>query len=117
MTRLFWEHLEEFGTDPEGRLFTGVRGGPLATITYRRAWAWTRDAVLSEAEARSPLARRPYDLRHTCVSTWLNAGVSETLVAQWAGHSVAVLKKIYAKCLVGEEDRAKRQIEEALRRS
>jgi hypothetical protein len=36
---------------------------------------------------------------------------------QWAGHSVAVLKKIYAKCLVGEEDRAKRQIEEALRRS
>ncbi|WP_017587642.1 tyrosine-type recombinase/integrase [Nocardiopsis ganjiahuensis] len=117
LTQLFWEHLEEFGTDPEGRLFTGVRGGPLATITYRRAWAWTRGAVLSEAEARSPLARRPYDLRHTCVSTWLNAGVSETLVAQWAGHSVAVLKKIYAKCLVGEEDRAKRQIEEALRRS
>ncbi|WP_116245426.1 tyrosine-type recombinase/integrase [Nocardiopsis sp. FIRDI 009] len=117
LTRLFWEHLEVFGTDPEGRLFTGVRGGPLATITYRRAWAWTREEVLSEAETRSPLARRPYDLRHTCVSTWLNAGVSETLVAQWAGHSVAVLKKIYAKCLVGEEDRAKRQIEEALRRS
>ena len=42
LTRLFWEHLEEFGTDPEGRLFTGVRGGPLATITYRRAWSWTR---------------------------------------------------------------------------
>ncbi|WP_397221037.1 MULTISPECIES: hypothetical protein [Nocardiopsis] len=50
------------------------------------------------------------------MSTWLNAGVSETLVAQWAGHSVAVLKKIYAKCLVGEEDRAKRQIEETRRR-
>lgn len=117
LTRLFWEHLEEFGTDPEGRLFTGVRGGPLATITYRRAWTWAREEVLSEAEARSPLAKRPYDLRHTCVSTWLNAGVSETLVAQWAGHSVAVLKKVYAKCLVGEEDRAKRQIEEAYRRS
>lgn len=49
------------------------------------------------------------------MSTWLNAGVSETLVAQWAGHSVSVLKKIYAKCLVGEEDRAKRRIEEAVR--
>lgn len=72
---------------------------------------------LSDAEAASPLAKRPYDLRHTCVSMWLNAGVPETLVAQSAGHSVAVLKKIYAKCLVGEEDRAKRQIEEALRRS
>ena len=71
--------------------------------------------MLSKAGMHTPLARRPYDLRHTCVSTWLNAGVSETLVAQWAGHSVSVLKKIYAKCLVGEEDRAKRQIEEAHR--
>ncbi|WP_238580684.1 hypothetical protein [Streptomonospora alba] len=44
---------------------------------------------------------------------WLNAGVSETLVARWAGHSVAVLKKIYVKCLVGEEERAKKQIAEA----
>jgi integrase len=116
LTRLLWEHLEEFGTDAQGRLFTGVRGGPLATITYRRAWAWAREQALSDAETASPLAKRPYDLRHTCVSTWLNAGVSETLVAQWAGHSVAVLKKIYAKCLVGEEDRAKRQIEETRRR-
>ncbi|WP_150241370.1 tyrosine-type recombinase/integrase [Nocardiopsis quinghaiensis] len=116
LTRLLWEHMEKFGTDPKGRLFTGIRGGPLATITYRRAWEWAREEALSDAEAASPLARRPYDLRHTCVSTWLNAGVSETLVAQWAGHSVGVLKKIYAKCLVGEEDRAKEQIEEARRR-
>lgn len=73
-------------------------------IAYRRAWAWSRDAVLSEAAARSPLARRPCGLKaHLCVSAWLNAGVSETLVPQWAGHSVAVLKKIYAKCLVGKE--------------
>ena len=77
----------------------------------------TPDAVLGEAEARSPLAKRPYDLRHTCVSTWLNTGVSETLVAQWAGRSLAVLKKLNAKCLVGEAGRPKRQIEEALRRS
>ncbi|ADH69845.1 hypothetical protein [Nocardiopsis dassonvillei] len=93
-----------------------VRGGPLATITYRRAWAWAQQEALSEHEAASALARRPYDLRHTCVSTWLNAGVSETLVARCAGHSVGVLKTIYAKCLVGEEERAKQQIEEAHRR-
>ncbi|GAA3757661.1 integrase [Spinactinospora alkalitolerans] len=73
-------------------------------------------ALAEDAGQRSPLAGTPYALRHTCVSTWLNAGVSETLVARWAGHSVAVLKKIYAKCLVGEEERAKQQIEEALRR-
>ncbi|MDA2804971.1 hypothetical protein [Nocardiopsis suaedae] len=40
LTRLLWEHLEAFGTDSEGRLFTGVKGGPLPTITYRRAWRW-----------------------------------------------------------------------------
>ncbi len=38
-------------------------------------------------------------------------------VARWAGHSVAVLKRIYAKCIVGEEERAMQQITEALRRS
>ncbi|MFD0774383.1 hypothetical protein ACFQZ2_10635 [Streptomonospora algeriensis] len=93
-----------------------MQGRPLATITYRRAWRHARRQALTDAEYRSPLAGTPYALRHTCVSTRLNAGVSETLVARWAGHSVAVLKKIYAKCLVGEEERAKRQIEEALTR-
>lgn len=117
LTRLLWEHLEEFGTDSRGRLFTGVRDGtPLGSSTYRRAWSRARDRALTAAEAASPLARRPYDLRHTCVSTWLNAGVSTKLIAQWAGHSVAVLQAIYAKCLVGEEEQAKARIEEARKR-
>lgn len=115
LTRLLREHLRAFGTDGEGRLFTGVRGGPLSEITARRAWKAARRAALSGAEEASALAATPYALRHTCVSTWLNAGVSETLVARWAGHSVAVLKRVYAKCLVGEEDRAMQRIEEALK--
>jgi integrase len=45
----------------------------------------------------SPLDRRPYDLRHTCLSTWLNGGVYPTQVAEWAGHSVDVLLRIYAE--------------------
>ncbi|TQN31421.1 hypothetical protein FHX37_1323 [Haloactinospora alba] len=65
--------------------------------------------------AASPLADAPHAPRHTRPSTRLNAGVSEPLVAHRAGHSVTVLKKIYAKCLVGEEDRTKQRIEEALR--
>jgi hypothetical protein len=36
------------------------------------------------------------------VSTWLDAGVSLTQVAERAGHSLAVLLQIYAKCLVGQ---------------
>ena len=30
--------------------------------------------------AASPLAERPYDLRHAYLSTWLNAGVDPTQV-------------------------------------
>ena len=57
--------------------------------------------ALTAAEQASPLARRPYDLRHACLSTWLNGGVYPTQVAEWAGHGVDVLLRIYAKCIVG----------------
>ena len=59
------------------------------------------------------LARRPYDLRHAALSTWLNAGVPATQVAEWAGHSVDVLLRVYAKCISGQQGQAKRRIEEA----
>jgi len=36
-------------------------------------------------------------------------------VAEWAGHSVAVLLKVYAKCIDGQDQIAKRRIEKALR--
>jgi hypothetical protein len=56
-------------------------------------------------------------LRHACVSTWLNGGVAPAQVAEWAGHSVAVLLRVYAKCIDGQDQIAKRRIEEALRES
>ena len=114
LTRLLREHLDKFGTAPDGRLFGGVRGGELPTITYRRAWIKARQTALSAAEQASPLARRPYDLRHACLSTWLNGGVYPTQVAEWAGHGVDVLLRIYAKCVVGQDELAKRRISEAL---
>jgi integrase len=115
LTRLLREHLDKFGTSHDGRLFGGVRGGELPTITYRRAWIKARQTAMSTAEQASPLARRPYDLRHACLSTWLNGGVYPTQVAEWAGHGVAVLLRIYAKCVVGQDEVAKRRISEALR--
>ncbi|MFG6200150.1 hypothetical protein [Nonomuraea sp. JJY05] len=51
----------------------------------------------------SDLARRPYDLLDAGVSMRLNAGVPATQVAEWAGHSVEVLLKIYAKCVDGQD--------------
>ena len=117
LTGLLRHHLAQFGTAPDGRVFSGVRGGELPTITYRRAWIRAREAALTATEQASPLARRPYDLRHACLSTWLNGGVYPTQVAEWAGHGVNVLLRIYTKCVVGQDDLAKRRISEALRQN
>lgn len=56
----------------------------------------------------------PYDLRHAAVSTWLNGGVEPTRVAEWAGHSVAVLLRVYAKCIAGQEATARHRVDLAL---
>lgn len=114
LTALLHTHLEAFGNGPDGLLFRGVRGGQLAESTYCRAWRKARADALSADEVPTPLARRPYDLRHAAVSTWLNAGVPATQVAEWAGHSVAVLLQIYAKCMAGQEDAARDRIAAAL---
>lgn len=114
LTKLLRRHLVEFGGHSAEPLFRGVQGKPLATITYRRVWDRARLAALSAEQYQSPLARRPYDLRHACLSTWLNGGVAPTQVAQWAGHSVEVLLRVYAKCLDDQQDIAKRRIETAL---
>ncbi|MEV4253256.1 tyrosine-type recombinase/integrase [Spirillospora sp. NPDC049652] len=115
LTKLLRQHIADHGTGPGGRVFWGVRGGELATITYRRAWDAARAEVLTPDEYASPLARRVYDLRHACVSTWLNGGVPATQVAEWAGHSVEVLLRVYASCIQGQDEAARRRIEQALR--
>ena len=66
--------------------------------------------------ANSPLARRPYDLRHACLSTWLNAGVPPAEVAAWAGHGVDVLLRAFSKGIDGQEELAMRRIEARPRR-
>lgn len=103
MTELLLQHLDDHDTAPDGRLFRGVRGGPLSESLYGRRWAVARAAALSAEEAASPLARRPYDLRHAAVSTWLDGGVPAPRVAAWAGHSVDVLLRVYAKCIAGQD--------------
>lgn len=55
-----------------------------------------------------------YDLRHAAVSAWLNAGVPAPQVADWAGHLVEILLKIYAKCLDGGNDGLRQRIQDAL---
>lgn len=114
LTAMLHEHLSAFGTAGDGRLFRKLTGGDLAESTISRVWDKAGRAALSEAEYASPLARRPYDLRHACVSTWLGSGVPSTQCAEWAGHSVAVLHQVYAKVIAGQEDSARHRIAQAL---
>jgi integrase len=76
--------------------------------------AEARTLEFTPAQVASPLAGRPYDLRHAAVSLWLNAGVPPTRVAERAGHSVEVLLRVYAKCLDDGEAVANKRIDAAL---
>ncbi|MET9253258.1 site-specific integrase [Streptomyces sp. NPDC003717] len=108
-------HITRFGVAPDGRLFRTGRGGVIQDTGYGEVWATARSEVLSPTELASPLARRPYDLRCAGVSFWLFSGVDPMEVARRAGHSVAVLLRVYAKVLAQAQDRANRQIDAGLR--
>ncbi|MBB5852489.1 tyrosine-type recombinase/integrase [Amycolatopsis umgeniensis] len=114
LTRLLWRHIRLFGFAPDGRLFHGEQGGEVPMITYTRAWRAVRKLILSEEAQATPLASRPYDLRHAAVSTQLAAGIDPAAVAEWAGHSVAVLLETYAAFLDKGEAANRARIEKIL---
>lgn len=113
LVALLRNHLKQYGTSPEGRVFTLPRGGTLTDRAYLAVFHKARAAAFTEREVASLVASRPYDLRHAAVSTWLNAGVAAPQVADWAGHSVDVLLRVYVKCISGQQDEAKRRILDA----
>ena len=69
------EHIDEFGVQDDGHLFRTSRGGVISIGTYCEAWQKARMLALTPEQVVSPLAARPYDLRHAAVSLWFNAGV------------------------------------------
>ena len=113
LVTLLRNHLKQYGTGPTGRIFTLPRGGTLTDRAYLAVFHTARAAAFTAAETTSLIARRPYDLRHAAVSTWLNVTGDPAQVADWAGHSVDVLLRVYAKCIAGKQDAAKRRILEA----
>jgi integrase len=118
-------HIQEFPPGVRGRLFVARAGragvpvtppfaSPQSMGVVYRVWDRARRAAFTDAEYASPLAKRPYDLRHAAVSLWLNAGVPATQVAEWAGHSVNVLLRVYAKCVVGQDEASRQRVQAAL---
>ncbi len=109
VAKLRW-HITLYGAHEDGRIFRTARGGMVQESGYGEVWANARQEALSPSEQESKLAKRPYDLRHAAVSTWLSSGVEPQLVAQRAGHSVAVLFRVYAKFLKGGDEAANAKI-------
>jgi len=98
---------------PEARLFVGTHGGAVTDRTYLRVFHEARASAFTPEEAASPLMEVPYSLRDAGVSTWLRTTGDPAQVAEWAGHSVAVLLEVYAKCVHGAEADALQRVWDA----
>jgi integrase len=104
LVRLIRWHLEHFGSRKDGRIFRSVNDKPVSPGTYNKVWSSARQIGLSPDQRASVLLKRPYDLRHAGITVRLYAGVPPKQVAQWAGHSVEVLQRVYSKILDGFDD-------------
>ena len=99
---------------PRAAVHRPPRGGIITDRAYLKVFHEARAGAHSLQEAS--LATRcdvPYALRHAAVSTWLNAGGGPATGRRVAGHSVAILLRIYAKCIAGQQDEAMRRISDA----
>lgn len=108
------EHLKEFGTATDGRLFPNERGDLLGTSSYWRVWQEARPFALAPNKESSPLAQRPYDLRSTCITNWLRAGLPVAEVARRAGNSPEVIHRRYAGCIDESDEENNRRIENVM---
>ncbi|QKW38774.1 tyrosine-type recombinase/integrase [Actinomadura sp. NAK00032] len=103
LVELLRAHLDEYGPRPDGWLFRTYKDGVYQPSTLWRVLDMARGKAFTATQAKTPLARKPYDFRHAGVSWRLNSGVPPTQVAEWAGHSVEVVLKIYAKVIAGQD--------------
>lgn len=103
-------HLRTFGTAKGGRVFGNERGDVVGSSTYWRVWEEAREYALPPERIDSPLAGRPYDLRHACITRWLNAGVPIAEVARRVGNSPEVIHRRYHGCIDGHEEAANERI-------
>ncbi|MEV7322847.1 tyrosine-type recombinase/integrase [Streptomyces sp. NPDC093970] len=114
LVAILHSHLKDFGTAKEGRVFGNERGGVVGSSTYWRVWEEAREYALPPERVDSPLAGRPYDLRHVCITRWLNAGVPIAEVARRVGNSPEVIHRRYHGCIDGHEEAANARIAKLL---
>lgn len=116
LVRMLRDHVDLFGTAPDGRLFRTYKGGIFLPSTLWHVLQEGRKRAFTEAQLATPIASKPYDFRHAGISWRLNSGTPAPLVAEWAGHTVEVLLRIYAHCLEGDDERWFGSMEDGLGR-
>jgi integrase len=87
---------EYLGTRTEGLLVSTRSGHVVTQSNFWRAWERTRGTK----------SWKPYDLRHTCATNWLRAGIDVRIIADWLGHQPSVLLNTYAGAMDGSYKRA-----------
>ena len=87
---------EYIGTRTEGLMVTTRSGSVVTQSNFWRAWK----------RARQEKSWTTYDLRHTCATNWLRAGIDVRIIANWLGHSPEVLFNTYAGAMEGSNKRA-----------
>ncbi|KQV18538.1 hypothetical protein ASE03_18660 [Kitasatospora sp. Root187] len=110
LVRLLREHIEKYGTAPDERLFQTFGGGLVQESSNGVVWSKAHAEALTPEQRETSLCERPYDWRHAGISGWLASGVAPAECARRAGHSIAVLHRVYAKCIHGDEERANQLI-------
>jgi integrase len=77
-------------------IFPRANGKAWTEDDYRN---WRGRKFIPAVAAAGVTIKRPYDLRHSIASLWLQAGVNPVKVAEWLGHNVAETYKTYAHVL------------------
>ncbi|GAA5058479.1 integrase [Thermocatellispora tengchongensis] len=112
------EHMAAFPPAADGRLFYDGPGQEIiGDRQYRRCWAKARKLALTPSEAASPVAKRPYDLRHANASLQLQAGLDPAEIAKRLGHSIRVLLTTYAHWVDNGRDAANAKMDAVWGRS
>jgi integrase len=93
---------------------SGTKGFLFRTRSEKRPTNFGRTLHKACDEVGFP-RMRPYDLRHTAATTYLNAGTAPGEVAKRMGHSVETLLSTYAGVLEGDDARANTLFESAIK--
>jgi integrase len=101
-------HIAQYGTGPEGLVFTGHRGGPVGKTEFTTAFR----------KAAGPLGLAPgkgfHQLRHTYASVLIAAGESVKTVQDRLGHASAVMTlDVYGHLWPEDEERTRQAVETA----